>query len=142
MKNSLKAISLLLLFNLSALAANETEMTSREGRHALTLNNRTQYDIAYMLQTPFIDGFYGIRAGKSDIYHSGRGDGYATILTGVCQSMTYNGSACKTIDGETLRNCVGGVYYNANKIKEININGLRSCSVTCVDGGNTSCRVN
>lgn len=132
MKKLLIAAGLLLLVNLPVLAV----------KNAVTLNNRTNTDIVYMLQTIYNDGFYGIKASQSDVYHAGQGDEYATLLAGVCKFMPYNGGACKVVDGDTLRNCVGGAYYNFNLVKEVNINSLRGCTVTCLDGSTTSCKVN
>jgi len=80
---------------------------------------------------------YAIKKGMSDVYHSGTGDQYATFDVGICKSITGDGEGCAEFDA--IRPCSNG-HYNADLIKSIVVNSLTSCTITCLDGGTTSCK--
>lgn len=107
----------------------------------ITIKNNTPYDIAYTMHSRsyLADMRYGIKKGATDTYHSGNGDKNATMIVAVCSWMTRNGGGCSKVEPLTISNCTGGVHYNAEQIKSIQINSLKSCEVTCLDGTKTSC---
>lgn len=139
MKSSVKAMLLVLLVNAPVYA---TEMPRLQGtNNPITLYNHTTSNVGYTMKTFLIaDRDYGIQAGKKSVYHSHYADEYLTVMVGVCALISWNG-VCREMDYRTYKNCVNNVHYDGNLIKEIHIDSLRSCTVTCVDGSNDSCIV-
>lgn len=128
MKSTLITAGLTLLVNTSALAlAAET--------NPVNLINDTNTDMAYVMSSPGLNAPYGIKAGKTSIYHSKNWDAFTTIEVGVCKLI--EDGVC--VDFETLHNCVNNARYNAYHIKSIQIHSVNSCTVRCQDGSSTSC---
>ena len=105
--------------------------------NAITIFNNTDTDIAYTVMGAYGGAVYGIKSGLADIYHSGVGDEYAYFMVGTCQHMTNNGGRCDQAGPQQV--CPNS-HYNADLIKAIYINSLTSCTVTCLDGSDTSCK--
>lgn len=105
--------------------------------NAVTIFNNTGVDIAYTMMGSYGGAVYGIKSGLADVYHSGVGDEYAYFMVGVCNHMTNNGGRC---DQAGPQQVCPNAHYNADLIKAIYINSLTSCTVTCLDGGDTSCK--
>jgi hypothetical protein len=145
MKNLIAAFFLVLLANASVCASAAPELINgninKASWNPITIKNNTPYDLAFRVvsRSFYGDAMYGIKKGSTDIYHSGRGDTTATLLVGVCSWMVKDGGLCTRVEPLTVANCFGGVHYNAEKIKSIQVNSLKSCVVTCLDGSKTSC---
>ncbi len=112
---------------------------ARGNGNPIMLYNKTNTDVAYIMETFSFSAVYGIKKGQADIYHSKHADEYVTIKVGECKKINHNG-LCEQVDFVTLQNCVGNVHYNGDLISAISIKSLNSCTVTCLDGGTTSCK--
>jgi hypothetical protein len=136
MKPSIAACLLLLSINLPAIAAVET-VANQGFWNPVTITNSTSHNIAYQVVSSYNgpDNVYGLVKGKTDTYHSGRGDKNATLYVGICSYMDGNGKFCRKIEPGTLASCVtGNQHYNFNEVKSITIHSLKYCIVTCNDG--------
>ena len=125
-----------------AFAGSKEEYNTLQGKghwNPITIYNNTGTDIAYVMSGIYGGVAYGIQTGMTDVYHSGTGDEFASFEVGVCKSMPTNGGPC--MEHQTVSPCVDG-HYNADLIGSIQVNSLTSCSITCLDGGSTSCKQN
>lgn len=147
MKNLIAASFLVLLASASVCASAESANSQYQANKApanpISIKNNTPYDIAFKVvsRSFYADMMYGIKKGSTDIYHAGPGDKNATLLVGVCSWMVKDGGVCTKVEPLSVNNCFGGVHYNADKIKSIQVNSPKSCVVTCLDGSKTSCVV-
>lgn len=141
MKKTILSLLLLSVLTQSAYAGSKTDFTkpqeAKGNYNPVVIYNRTGTDVAYVMNGSYGGAVYGIRKGASDVYHSGYGDTYATFDVGICDQMDINGGPCH--QSRNIMNCSGG-HYNADYIKSITINALNSCTITCLDGGSTSCK--
>ena len=142
MKRSVLASILILIAGSSAYAAGNqhSDITMAFGP-PVTIHNDTANDVAYTISSnaTYNDNIYGIRVGRADVYHVGTGDTRATIYVGNCSALPGNGLICHKIEGRSLINCVNYAHYDMNQVDTIHINALNACTVTCSDGGTTSC---
>ncbi len=129
MKNLMKVLLLSFLVISTCYAA------PRGNGNAITLLNNSDKDILYTMRTFSFDNIYDIRRGGSDTYHSKNADEYVTVEIAEWTPAPGDKYAHKE-----FHNCVNLVHYNADLIKTIRINSINSCTVTCLDGGTTSCR--
>lgn len=141
MKHSIAACLLLLSINLPAMAAGEA-VTNQGFWNPVTITNSTSHNIAYQVVSSYngADNVYGLSKGKTDIYHSGRGDKNATLYVGICAYMDGDGHFCRKIEPGTMASCsTNNQHYNFDEVKSITIHSLKFCVVTCNDG--TKCIV-
>jgi len=138
MKKILLSLSLCLIASTSALAGYQNSQDKTLGNwNRITIYNHTNQTIAYVMSGIFGGATYAIGANGTDIYHSGLGDEYAEVKVGGC-TQANKGSCTEPVN---VAICSGDGHYNANRIKEVHINSLTSCAITCLDGGVTSCKM-
>ena len=141
MKKIIAASFLGLLVSLPIYAGNGAELKESDSRgngNPITIYNKTDADVAYVMETFFFDAIYYINKGSQGVYKSKYADEYVTVDVG--EPLHDNNGNIVGVDYNSLHNCVGNVHYNGNLIRSIEINSLNSCTVTCLDGGSTSCK--
>jgi hypothetical protein len=108
----------------------------------INIHNNTSKDIAYWVRTDNADAnIYALRCGKKGVYHVRRGDNKATFETGTCKSINRLTGNCSGLEPASVKNCVGNAYYDPYKVRNLTINAVNTCEVTCLDGSNSSCIV-
>jgi hypothetical protein len=130
--------ALLIAVSANAVFATQSTTKVRGNNNPITVHNKTDTDIAYIMNTFSFSNTYAIKRGKVDVYHSKYGDEYLTVVVAPCKRIE-NG-VCMELDPQNLHNCVNNAHYNGNLIDTIMVNSLDSCTVTCLDGGTTSCK--
>lgn len=139
----IKPFAPLFLGLLICLPAFATENQPRGNNNPITLYNNTNTPIRYSMVTFSWGAVYAIKRHSSDVYHSKYADEYMTIDVGECKNVAWDlwaGEICTDENPQPMQNCVDNVHYNGNLIKTITINSVNSCTVTCLDGGSTSCK--
>jgi hypothetical protein len=141
MKKIIAASFLGLLVNLTIYAGNGAELKASDSRgngNPITVYNKTDADVAYVMETFFFDAIYYINKGSEGIYKSKYADEYVTVAVG--EPLHNKSGNIIGVDYNSLQNCVNNVHYNGNLIRSIEITSLKSCTVICLDGGSTSCK--
>lgn len=138
MKKIVLTITVLLISASLPLYAGVKTAMPKGNWNPISIYNHTKADVAYEMDGSYGGAIYGIKAKNVDIYHSGTGDEYATFDVGACNELPNNGGACTKPDN--VVSCTGTTHYNADLIKQIDIYSVTSCKITCLDGGDASCK--
>jgi hypothetical protein len=146
MKNPLSKIfaASLAVLICSPLYAKSTSHTQTRNliTNSVSIHNKSNKDIAYRVISKEVDGTqYGIKRGKHDTYHAKFGDEDITFEVGKCTKLNKLSGICISVEGGSMANCVNNNHYDAYHIKRITITSPSSCTVTCDDGGKSSCVV-
>ena len=147
MRSNLASLSLISLFVISissAHAETNADSTERTVLNKVKIFNSTPKDIGYMIISASTNGdnLYAVRAKKADTYHAkATGDVNATIKVAACNKINKVTGICSEFNSDTVKNCVSEARYDFYKVKSVKISSLDSCTITCNDGGNSSCVV-
>jgi len=139
----IKSMVSLILGLLTCLPSLAADNQPRGNNNPITLYNNTSTHVRYSMKTFSFSADYAIKRHSQDVYHTKYADEYLTIEVGECKNVEwkmFTGEICRDENPQPLQNCVANSHYNGNLIKTITINSLHSCTVTCLDGGTTSCK--
>jgi hypothetical protein len=145
-----RSIFTFFLISLSALSLSsalaQTNQAASEGTvlNKVKIINKTSKDLGYIIISASAnpDNLYGLKAKSADIYHAkATGDANATIKITECNKINKATGICSEYKSNTATNCLNEARYDFYKVKSVKISSLKSCAVTCNDGGNTSCVV-
>ena len=108
--------------------------TAALGSNPVTIINYAPYDIQYQIGNK-LPLFYTIKKGGTDIYNAGILDQRVLISVSACIDLNKDGF-CSTIASH-----MNPQYYDATKIKSIQVRSAYDYRVTCVDGTIKTCLV-
>lgn len=129
MKCLIVAIGFLAVFSSSVFG-----VTKRDLHNPITVFNYAPYDIKYQIGSN-LSVFYTIKKGATDTYNASVIDSHVLITVTACIDKTKEGF-CSTIASH-----MNPQYYDATKIKSIQVRSAYDYRVTCLDGGLVSCLV-
>jgi hypothetical protein len=145
MKHCIIALLLCSLVSLAAQAEDKLSLPKPQRLQGNLTNilifNHTDKNIGYQVKEPsiFPDRVYQIPMGESDDYRTKFSDENMAFMVGICTDMGH--FSCNDYDLLSFVRCTPNKTYNGNLIRSIDVNTLNSCTVTCLDGGTTSCVV-